>query len=73
VSTSEASPFLVGIAHFNRGEFFEAHEMWELLWRETTGPRADFYKGLIQCAVAFHHLRRGNLDGARRVYHRQRQ
>jgi uncharacterized protein len=72
VSTSRSSLFLQGVAHFNRGEFFEAHEAWELVWRETTGPRASFYKGLIQCAVALHHARRGNLEGARRLYHRQK-
>jgi uncharacterized protein len=73
MTAPEASAFLQGVAHFNRGEFFEAHEVWEVLWRETPGPSADLYKGLIQCAVALHHLRRGNLDGARRVYQRQRQ
>jgi uncharacterized protein len=72
VTAPPAADFLRGVAHFNRGEFFEAHEAWELVWRETSGPRADFYKGLIQCAVALHHARRGNLEGARRLYHRQK-
>ena len=61
-----------GIEHFNRGEYFEAHEVWETLWLRERGPLADFYKGLIQCAAALLHLRRGNLAGARRLYDRQR-
>jgi predicted metal-dependent hydrolase len=56
------------IRQFNDKEFFEAHETLEALWLETTGPDKDFYKGLIQCAVAFVHLRRNNLKGARKLH-----
>ena len=27
--------YLAGIVLFNRGDFFEAHEVWESLWMET--------------------------------------
>jgi len=53
-----------GIQLFNHARFFEAHEVLEGLWRETTGSSKDFYKGLIQAAVAFHHWSRGNQAGA---------
>lgn len=53
---------------FNEKEFFEAHEMLEGLWIETEGEDKDFYKGLIQCAVAFVHLERGNFKGARKLF-----
>lgn len=53
---------------FNDKEFFEAHETLESLWIETEGPEKDFYKGLIQCAVAFVHLERGNYKGARKLF-----
>ena len=53
---------------FNEKEFFEAHEMLESLWIETEGSDKDFYKGLIQCAVAFVHLERGNFKGARKLF-----
>jgi hypothetical protein len=72
VGTTWPPEYLKGIEHFNRGEFFEAHEAWEAIWLETGGPLSDFYKGLIQCAVAIHHFRRGNLAGARRLYEGQR-
>ena len=52
---------------FNRGEFFEAHEVVEDLWNETTGPEREFLKGFIQAAVALEHHRRGNLNGLRSV------
>jgi hypothetical protein len=50
---------------FNRGLFFEAHEVLEKVWlprrKESDGP---FYKGLIQLAGAFVHLQKGRLRPA---------
>ena len=54
-----------GINFFNSGRYFEAHEAWEDLWRETRGPLRLFYQGLVKAAVGFHHLSQGNLNGAR--------
>jgi predicted metal-dependent hydrolase len=54
-----------GINFFNAGRYFEAHEAWEDLWRETTGDSRLFYQGLVQAAVGLHHLRHRNLNGAR--------
>jgi predicted metal-dependent hydrolase len=62
--------YLGGIARFNRGEYFECHEVWEELWRETQGPARLFYKGLIQIAVTLHHARTGNARGACRLFQR---
>ena len=42
---------------FNRGLFYEAHDVLEQLWlRQRGGPNGLFYKGLIQLAGAFVHL-----------------
>jgi predicted metal-dependent hydrolase len=54
----------VGINFFNAGRYFEAHEAWEDLWRETGGPLRLFYQGLVQAAVGMHHLSKGNVNGA---------
>jgi len=62
--------YLRGIDHFNRREFFEAHEVWEDLWIEVNDDRKGFYHGLIQAAVALHHARRGNFGGASTLYAR---
>jgi len=56
--------FLKGIEEFNRQFFFEAHDLWEEIWVETTGNHRLFYQGLIQTAVGFYHLSHGNLKGA---------
>ena len=54
-----------GIEEFNTRFFFEAHDTWEELWRETAGPDKLFLQGLSQTTVALYHLRNGNLGGAR--------
>ena len=59
--------YLKGIAWFNACEFFEAHEVWEELWKNYSGDLRLFYKGLIQAAVALHHFGNGNIRGARKV------
>ena len=59
--------FLEGIALFNRGEFFDCHEALEEVWLELSGERKKFLQGLIQVAVALHHLRNGNRVGAERL------
>lgn len=60
--------YLKGLEHFNNEEFFEAHELLESLWGDAANPLKKFYQGIIQSAVALHHLRNGNLKGARNEY-----
>jgi len=40
-----------GIQLFNREEFYDAHEVWEDVWREAEGREKKFLQGLIQVAV----------------------
>jgi hypothetical protein len=54
-----------GLDLFNAREFFDAHEVWEDVWRAAPAEEKKFLQGLIQLAVALHHHSRGNLDGAR--------
>ena len=55
--------YLAGIVLFNRGDYFEAHEVWEALWMETFGEEKRFYQALIQAAVGLCHFCNGNLRG----------
>lgn len=56
--------YVRGIQLFNQRHFFDAHEVWEDVWRAAKGPEKKFLQGLIQVAVAFHHHSTGNLVGA---------
>ena len=49
----------------NHGLFFEVHELLEPVWFRAPEPTRTALQGLIQVAVAFHHLENGNLEGAR--------
>lgn len=57
--------YLHGIDLFNRGVFFDAHEVLEDVWRAAPEPEKKFLQGLIQVAVALHHHSRGNIVGCR--------
>ena len=52
-----------GIVLFNRGQFFEAHEVWEDAWRRARGEDEVFLHGLIQVAAGFHKLQCGQPSG----------
>jgi hypothetical protein len=68
-----AAATAAGIAAFERGDFFEAHELLEPAWMGTDDPtERSFHQGLIKLAAAYVHAVRGNplgvaknLDGAR--------
>jgi len=52
-----------GLNCYKREEFFDAHEHWENIWRQSRGPEKPFLQALIQVAGALHHYRRRNLRG----------
>ncbi len=64
--------YLRGIDQFNGRQYFESHETWEELWGGEHGPARQFYKGLIQAAVALHHAAGGNARGAASLLRRAR-
>jgi hypothetical protein len=53
-----------GVVLFDHQLFFEVHEVLEAQWFRTSGDEKLFLQGLIQVAVAFHHLHNRNLRGA---------
>ena len=60
--------YLKYFEYFRDGDYFEAHEILEELWLEDHSDSRDFYKGLIQAAVALHHIETGNRGGAKKVH-----
>ena len=53
-----------GALLFRAGLFFEVHEVLETVWHDLQGSERIFVQGLIQIAVAMHHLGHGNARGA---------
>lgn len=63
-----------GLAHgarlFNARRYFDAHEAWEDLWRPMRGSERDFFRGLINLAVAMKKADEENPDGLLRLLER---
>jgi len=59
-----------GLKLFNEKKFFETHEELEDAWREERGEIRNLYQGILQVAVTYLHITRGNYNGAVKVYER---
>jgi hypothetical protein len=62
------------VAAFNRGDYFEAHEILEDLWlplRRT--PEGEFWQALIQLAAVFVHVGKGRPGPARQLLRASRE
>lgn len=59
-----------GIALFNAGEYWEAHEALEAAWKEERGPARHLYKGILQAGVMYLQIQRGNYLGMAKMYER---
>jgi predicted metal-dependent hydrolase len=59
-----------GMKLFNEKKFFEAHEELETAWRAEKGEVRELYRGILQVAVFYLHITRGNYAGALKVYER---
>jgi len=62
-----------GIVEFNRGSYFEAHELLENAWKLDSSPGRDLYRAILQVAVAYYQIERGNYQGAIKMFLRLRQ
>ena len=56
--------FSQGIEQFNQKQFYQCHDTLEAIWIEAPEMDRRFYQGILQVAVACHHLSNHNLRGA---------
>lgn len=59
-----------GLAALRRGDFFAAHEDWEIPWRHMLGWERRFWQALIQLSVGAYHHQNGNRTGCRNLWHK---
>ena len=72
-ANDRAAALAAGLAAYDRGDYFEAHEILEPAWMGAADPHErDLHQGLIKLAAAYVHAVRGNplgmaknLSGAR--------
>jgi predicted metal-dependent hydrolase len=53
-----------GVADFNAGAFYEAHEHFEELWNDSEGTARRLCQALVQLAAGYHKLELGVPGGA---------
>jgi hypothetical protein len=56
--------FWLGVEQFNQRRFYDCHDTLEALWMNAVEPERRFYQGVLQIAVALHHLGNHNWRGA---------
>jgi predicted metal-dependent hydrolase len=61
-----------GLEKFNRGKYFEAHDLLERAWMEDQTPGRDLYRAILQVSVAYYQILRGNYNGAAKMFLRVR-
>jgi len=44
----------LGVAEFNSGRFWHAHERWELGWKQLPSPEKEYVQALIQSCAVFY-------------------
>lgn len=59
-----------GIEEFNRGEYFEQHELLEQAWMAEPRAVREMYQGILQIGVAFLQIERDNWAGAVKMFRR---
>jgi uncharacterized protein len=57
----------LGIKLLNEERYFEAHEELEAAWRDEKGKIRELYQGILEAAVTYLHITRGNYVGAIKV------
>lgn len=60
--------YLQGVADFNAGHYYEAHEAWEKIWLKSEGFEKIFYQGLIQSAAALLKLKTKKCPASVRLF-----
>ena len=63
---ADAVRIAAGLALVREGRGFDAHELFEELWRAADPPERDLYQGLVHVAVATYQDGRGNEVGRTR-------
>lgn len=64
---------LLGLEKFNERAYYTCHDDLEEAWRQDEGPGRDLYQGVLQVAIAYYQIERGNYRGAIKMLLRMRQ
>ncbi len=61
---------LEGLRLFNQGAYYRCHDALEEAWRAEDRPCRLLYQGILQLAIALHHIQKQNWQGADKMFAR---
>jgi len=61
---------IAGLRLIRAGQYFEAHEELEIAWNQERGKVRELYQGILEAAVTYLHITRGNYPGAIKLHGR---
>lgn len=59
-----------GLIALREKRYFDAHEDWEIPWKEMEGDRKLFWQAMIQISVGAYHYTNANLAGCRNLWNK---
>lgn len=59
-----------GLIALREKRYFDAHEDWEIVWREMVGDQKLFWQAMIQLSVGAYHFTNNNLTGCRNLWNK---
>lgn len=59
-----------GLRCLREGDFFDAHEEWEIPWKYMGGHVRIFWQAMIQLSVGAYHFQNNNLTGCRNLWNK---
>jgi len=59
-----------GLTCLQNRRFFDAHEFWEIPWKEMHGDTRSFWQAMIQLSVGAYHFENNNLTGCRNLWNK---
>lgn len=67
LSADDQHALALGLEAYEVGDYYAAHEHWELAWNQATDPERRWIQGLIQLATALYKLAQGKPEGTRKL------
>ena len=57
-----------GVHAFNQGEYFAAHEYFEIAWRDTKDDGREYYRALLHLSGGYYRLTQDRSEAARKFF-----
>ncbi len=70
LSADDQHALALGLEAYEAGDYFAAHEHWELAWKRAPDPERRWIQGLIQLATALFKLSQDKPEGTRKLCER---